>query len=162
MTFRIFLLATLALCSCADETESFELSFPSVEAFVASETARVFAVPLNDARGACRDLLFSVESVGPLGDDASTDTGPIPVCEFRGGGVELPSVESGLVAYVATTTDTDGNVLLSGCTLRDVYTDADGVVITLSPTDAYRERIGQAGYVPVGCSVEARCSGACR
>ena len=153
-------LATLALASCGSETETFELSFPSVEAFSASETIRVYGVAVDEGEaGTCRDLLAQAEGVGSIAD-ASEDTGPIPVCEFRGGGVELPSVGEGLYAYVAVAEDTMGDVLLSGCTLRDVYGDASEVTIVLAPTDAYRERV-EAGEMPTGCSVEDRCSGAC-
>ncbi|MAQ17199.1 MAG: hypothetical protein CMN30_20695 [Sandaracinus sp.] len=154
------LAATLLTFSCGDEVETFGLSFPSVEAFAAAETARVFAMPVSDADGACFDLLFQVENVGP--PEGAQDTGPIPVCQFREGGVELPSVGDGLLAYVATATDVDGRVLLSGCTLRDVYTDADGVRIVLTPTDVYRELLDEPDYEPTGCSVESRCGGSCR
>jgi len=153
-------LAALTLVSCGTETEIFELSFPSVEAFAVSETVRVYATSVDEEGvGTCRDLLAQVEDVGPI-TEASVDTGPIPVCEFRGGGVELPSVGEGLRAYVATAEDIMGTVLLSGCTLRDVYTDASEVTIVLAPTDAYRERV-EAGVMPTGCSVEDRCSGSC-
>lgn len=153
-------LGALALASCGSETETFEISFPSVEAFSASETVRVYGVPVaEDGVGVCRDLLAQVESVGSLAE-ASEDTGPIPVCEFRGGGVELASVGEGLRAYVAVAEDTMGDALLSGCTLRDVYSDASEVSIVLAPTDAYRERV-EAGVMPTGCSVEDRCSGSC-
>lgn len=153
-------LAALALASCGSDTETFELSFPSVEAFSASETVRVYGVPVEEGEaGTCRDLLAQAEDVGSI-SDASEDTGPIPICEFRRGGVELPSVGEGLRAYVAVAEDTTGEALLSGCTIRDVYGDASEVTIVLAPTDAYRERI-EAGTMPTGCSVEDRCSGAC-
>jgi len=158
---RCTLLALAALAmSCGAETETFELSFPSVEAFSASETVRVYAISVDgDSVGVCRDLLSQVEAVGSL-PDAAVDTGPIPVCEFRTGGVKLPSVGEGLRAYVAVAEDTLGDVLLSGCTLRDVYTDTTEVTIVLAPTDTYRERV-EAGVMPTGCSVEDRCSGTC-
>lgn len=154
------LLGLLALTSCGSETETFELSFPSVEAFSASETVRVYAVAVDEEDiGTCRDLLSQVEDVGPL-TDAGVDTGRIPVCEFRNGGVELPSLGDGLRAFVAVAEDTMGRVLLSGCTLRDVRADASEVTIVLAPTDVYRAKV-EADEVPTGCSVEDRCSGAC-
>ena len=159
MRYALLVLATLAM-SCGAETETFELAFPSAEAFSASETVRVYSVPIDaGAVGVCRDLLSQVEAVGSL-MDASIDTGPIPVCEFRAGGVKLPSVGEGLRAYVAIAEDIGGGVLLSGCTLSDVHTDVTEVRIVLAPTDVYRERVA-SGVMPTGCSVEDRCSGAC-
>lgn len=160
MTRLAIALGALALAGCGSDSETFELAFPSVEAFSASETARVYALPIDEeATGVCRDLLAQVEDVGPL-TDAPLDTGRVPVCEFRAGGVELPSIGDGLRAYVAVAEDTMGAVLLSGCTLRDVATDTSEVTIVLAPTEVYRERV-EAGAMPTGCSVEDRCSGAC-
>ena len=150
--------SSLLLTSCG-ETEVFELAFPSVEAFVASETARVYVVPVEEgAVAVCPDLLTFAGSGPPEG---AVDTGPVPVCDLRDGGVELPSLDDGLRAYVAIAENTAGTILLQGCTLSDVHADADPVRIALAPTDAYIRLLEADDYVPVGCSVAARCSGAC-
>jgi hypothetical protein len=154
-------LAALALSSCGTETETFELSFPSVEAFSLSETVRVYAVAVGEEEvGVCRDLLAQVEGVGPL-TDAGVDTGRVPICEFRSGGVELPSLGEGLRAYVAVAEDNVGDALFTGCTLRDVYADASEVSLVLAPTDVYRQKVDDGEVTPTGCTVEDRCSGAC-
>ncbi len=153
-------LAALALASCGTETETFEVSFPSVEAFSLSETVRVYAVAADTEEvGVCWDLLQQVE-FGPL-PDAVVDTGRIPTCEFRSGGVELPSVGEGLRAYVAVAEDAMGVALFSGCTFQDVYADRTEVTIVLAPTAAYRDLVEMEMLELTGCSVEDRCSGAC-
>lgn len=162
MSARASWLATCLLvgaASCGGETETLELSFPSVEAFVASDSARVFVVPTDATAGVCERLL-SAANRGTIAD-AEIDTGRIPVCDFRAGGVELPTIDEGLRAYVALATDAGGAVLLSGCALRDVHADSSEVRIVLTTTETYRMRILAAGYTPVGCSVQARCSGTC-
>lgn len=153
-------LIALALLSCGTETETFEISFPSVEAFSLSETVRVYAFPVGaEEVGICRDLLAQAE-IGPL-SDAPIDTGRIPTCEFRDGGVKLPSLGDGLRVFVAVAEDNAGDALFTGCTLRDVATDASQVTIVLAPTDGYREKVENDELPFTGCSVEDRCSGAC-
>jgi len=151
---------TSILVGCT-ETETFELSFPSVEAFTLSESVRIYAVPTTPEEvGVCRDLLAQVEVGTPL-SDAAIDTGRITTCEFRNGGVKLPSVGEGLRAFVAVAEDNVGDALFTGCTLRDVYSDSSEVTIVLVPTDVYRQKLADEELMLTGCSVEDRCSGAC-
>ena len=158
MLGALMLLGSLAsLFGCGAE-ETFELSFPSPDAFAAAATVRVFAVPTMEGLEDCPGLLSQAE-VGGL-TSATSDTGSFPVCDYRSGGVSLPDVENGLFAYVAVAEDAGGQPLLTGCTIRDVYLDETHVRIVLTPTAVYRARVRQ-GTTPTGCSVEDRCAGRC-
>lgn len=149
--------ALLVLSACAVPTESMTLDFPSRDTFVRSENAEVYVIPLeSDDLDACPRLLAEAEVSGL---DAMS-TGSIGVCDFQDGGVSYPDAPEGAVAYVAVARSVTGGVLLSACTVRNVYLDDTELRLVLTPTDAYRSAFADAP--PETCTETAKCGGGCR
>lgn len=147
----------LALGACAAPTELITLDFPSRDTFVRSENAEVYVIPLAaDDLNACPRLLADAEVSGL---DAMT-TGSASVCDFQDGAVSYPDTPEGAVAYVAVARSVSGQVLLSGCTIRNVYVDDLELRVVLVPTESYRDAYRNAP--PETCTAAAKCSGGCR
>lgn len=143
----------ILLSACAASTEPFTLDFPSREAFVRSTSAEVFVVALApDDLDACPRLLADAERGGVT---MAGTTGSVPVCDFRDGVVDYPDVAQGAMAYVGVARDDAGEVLLSGCVVRNVYVDDVPLNIILTPTNEYRT--GD----PSSCTVDQKCGGGC-
>ena len=158
--FSIGMVGPLAagfLAAGCSATEPFELNFPSQDTFIRSETAEVFVVPVGDDLDACPRLLRDA-ALGAL--DPTAQTGQQTVCEFRANRVSLPDVAEGASAYVAIVQDSGGMTLLTGCAVRNVYVDDAPLVITLTPTDAYRDRF-PVETPPETCTVETKCQLGC-
>ena len=153
---RIALVVAVICVGCAAPTEPLTLDFPSRDAFVRSTSAEVFVVPTADL-DACPELLAEAESGGLT---MESSTGSQSVCDFRAGIVEYPEVPEGANAYVAIVRDDAGEVLLSGCVVRNVYLDDPTTTVLLTPTDKYRMDFGSAPMET--CTVEQRCGGGCR
>lgn len=149
--------STFSLAGCA-ATEPFELNFPSQDTFIRSETAEVFSIPIADGnRDVCPGLLRDVD-LGAL--VAPSTTGQQTVCEFRAGRVSVGDVPEGPVAYVSVVSGSSGSILLTGCTVRDVYTDPEPLTITLTPTSTYRD-LYPADTAAETCTVETKCQLGC-
>ena len=145
------------LTACAAPTESMTLDFPSRDTFVRSENAEVYVIPLApDDLDACPRLLAEAEVSGL---DAMS-TGATSVCDFQAGAVSYPDVPEGAVAYVAVARSVAGQVLLSGCTIRNVYLDEPELRMVLVPTATYRSEF--EGAPPETCTAAAKCGGGCR
>ncbi len=153
-------MAVLFSVGCGGETVEVELNFPSEDAFVRVNTARVYVVSVSrEQLGSCPDLIAQAE-VGVLDEAAVMDTGQQNVCEFQARRVRLPDVGEGLKAYVAVGLSDGGEVWLAGCTMSDVYIDAHPLTITLAPTEQYRSDFG-AGSPRPACTADAKCQLGC-
>jgi len=146
------------LTGCRSEEVPVELGFPSETTFLFSVTGRLLAYSVDGGRAACTTATQSALA----GDFGTTvfDSGALNVCEFREGGVSVPDIPDGPIAYVMLTYDRDGaSVLLSGCTVVDLAAEAPEVRIDLSPTAYYGDT-----YAPLSpdCDVESRCGGTCQ
>lgn len=150
----------LVLLGCGTETVTVDLSFPSAETFVRSESARILVVPIDAGEeGVCPDLLAQAR-IGVLDAVAVEDTGMRNVCDFRAEQVELEALPEGLHAYVAVAQGPAGEVWLTGCTIADVYVDAPPLRIVLDSTDEYR-RAFPAGHPRAICTPDAKCELGC-
>ncbi|MFK7999000.1 MAG: hypothetical protein AB8H86_05360 [Polyangiales bacterium] len=153
---RVFSLL-LVVSACAVPTESMTLDFPSRDTFVRSENAEVYVIPVaDDDLNACPRLLAEVQVSGL---DAMT-TGSVSVCDFQEGAVSYPDAPEGAVAYVAVARSVTGQVLLSGCTIRNVYLDDADLQIVLVPTEGYHEAFED--MPPNTCTAAAKCGGGCQ
>ncbi|MFT5355806.1 MAG: hypothetical protein ACI9KE_003025 [Polyangiales bacterium] len=147
----------LVVAGCAAPTESMTLDFPSRDTFVRSENAEVYVIPVApDDLNACPRLLADAE-VSAL--DAMS-TGSFSVCDFQEGAVSYSDAPEGAVAYVAVARSATGQVLLSGCVVRNVYVDDPELVLVLVPTSIYRSEFRDAP--PETCTAAAKCGGGCR
>lgn len=145
------------LAACAVPTELMTLDFPSRDTFVRSENAEVYVVPLAaDDLNACPRLLAEAEVSGI---DAMS-TGSASVCDFQEGAVSYPDTPEGAVAYVAVARSVAGEVLLSGCVIRNVYVDDPEVRVVLAPTEVYRSDF--SSLPPETCTAAQKCNGGCR
>ena len=152
------MLATI--CGCGGETVEIELNFPSQEAFVRMETARIFVLGLGEGgEDSCPDLLSQAE-LGVLQSAADIDSGQANVCEYDAARITLPDVPEGTKAYVAIALDEGGDILLSGCTIYNVYAEPAPVRIVLAPTADYRREF-PAGTPPPDCTKDEKCQLGC-
>lgn len=150
----------LTLLGCGGETVDIELNFPSQEAFVRMETARIFVLRLEDGgEDSCPDLLSQAE-LGVLQSAADIDSGQNNVCEYDAARITLPDVPEGTKAYVAIALDEGGDILLSGCRIYDVYAEPNPLQIVLAPTADYRRRF-PAGTAPPDCTKDEKCQLGC-
>ncbi len=151
------------LSGCAQEL-GVELDFPNVATFGRSSTVNVMVIPLAEGEERqCASLAQEAEfAIGTLPDTVE-ETGAREVCEFSQFGINLKAVPSGLAAFVAVARDESSDVLLTGCTVRDLGTeespgDEDVLQISLFPTEAYDTKFEGMTY-PASCDVERRCTG---
>jgi hypothetical protein len=145
-----------ALGACTNDPLTLELNFPSTEAFLYSEQARVLVFELGTATlGDCPALV--AESLA--GSTSPARTIPKhPVCDYEGGGVSLGDVGEGPMAWVAVVEDGSSRAILAGCTVAEVYADAPDVVIHLAQTSQYF----MSRAAPPTCStVVEKCGGGC-
>lgn len=150
----------LAMVGCGSETVDVELNFPSQEAFVRMETARIFVLGLEDGgEDSCPDLLSQAE-LGVLQSAADIDSGQNNVCEFDAARITLPDVPEGTKAFVAIALDEGGDILLSGCTIYNVYAEPAPLRIVLAPTADYRSQF-PAGTPPPDCTKDEKCQLGC-
>ena len=155
------LLFVSLLVGCAQEVPV-ELDFPNVATFGRSRTANVMVIPLEEGEERrCATLIQEAEfAIGSLANTIE-ETGSREVCEFSQFGINLRAVPSGLAAFVAVARD-ESDVLLAGCTVRDLGTEesageGDTLPISLFPTEAYNTKFDGMAY-PASCDVERRCT----
>jgi hypothetical protein len=148
----------LVLAGCGSEPITLELNFPSQETFLYSEQARVLAFPVSGGGlGDCPHLLAEV-SAGSTEDLPAVDTGAVPVCRYRSGGVTIDEDPEGPMAWIAVVEDASNTPLLTGCAIAEIYADAPVIRIPLFMTDEYRA----ATTAPLACSsVEDKCAAGC-
>ncbi|WP_053238608.1 hypothetical protein [Sandaracinus amylolyticus] len=135
MTRRSLLLASLLLGACAPSPVTVDVNFPTTEAFMRSEQARVLVFPLESTTeqlGACPQLLdelptqsFSIEPV--------YDSDLRSVCAIRGG-MSLPEFGEGPHAYVVEIFSAGNRRILQGCSIGEIYVDGPDVQVQLHPT----------------------------
>ena len=153
----VLLLAAVA-SGCGD-TVSVELAFPSEDTFIRAETGELHVVELeSDEAGVCPQLLAEA-TLSPPSIDAAISTQPVSVCELRDGGLEVPDVSTGLAAFVAVARR-NGQGILAGCTIRDVYKESGPLRIVLAPTDEYRSTF-RRGTAPELCTAAEKCNRGC-
>lgn len=155
-----WLIMLASLVACGGETIDVELNFPSQEAFVRMETARIFVLGLDEGGAdSCPDLLAQAE-LGVLQGAADIDSGQNNVCEYDAARITLPDVPEGTKAYVAIALDEGGDILLSGCTIYNVYAEPAPLRIVLAPTADYRRQF-PAGTPPPTCTKDEKCQLGC-
>ncbi len=160
MKKKSWLLLLAASIGCGGETIDVELNFPSQEAFVRMETARIFVLNLEDGgENSCPDLLAQAE-LGVLQSAANIDSGQANVCEFDAARITLPDIPEGTKAFVAIALDEGGDILLSGCTIYNVYAEPAPLQIVLAPTADYRRQF-PAGSAPPDCTKDEKCQLGC-
>ncbi|UJR84773.1 hypothetical protein [Sandaracinus amylolyticus] len=133
MTRRSLLIASLLLGACAPSPVTVDVNFPTTDAFMRSEQARVLVFPLTqDQLGACPQLLDELPtqsfSIEPVFDSDLTS-----VCAIRGG-MSLPEFEQGPHAYVVEIFSAGNRRILQGCSIGEVYVDGPDVQVQLHPT----------------------------
>ena len=133
MTRRFLLIASLVLGACAPSPVTVDVNFPTTDAFMRSEQARVLVFPLTrEQLGACPQLLDELPtqsfSIEPVYDSDLTS-----VCAIRGG-LSLPEFEQGPHAYVVEVFSMGNRRILQGCSIGEVYVDAPNIQVQLHPT----------------------------
>lgn len=136
MKHRIALLSLVLLGACAPDAVTIDVNFPTTEAFMKSEQARLLVFPLEGTQlGVCPRLLdelttqsFSIEAV--------YDSGLISVCALRGG-TSLPDIGEGPHAYVVEVSSSSNRRILQGCSIGEIYVGAPAVQVALHPTTDY-------------------------
>lgn len=159
MTRLALLCAVVAvLPACANDPVIIELNFPSTEAFVQSELARVMVFDLGeDELGTCPAIVGQAIA-GTGGLTPSLDSTNVQVCAARDPGISFDEVGEGPKAFVATTI-LSNTVILAGCTVGEVYADAPRIVVHLAMTPRYAEIVTD----PSPCRDEVdKCERGCR
>lgn len=140
---RIFSIASvLVMCACADPVVEIQLSFPSEDAFLRSNTASL-DIFSGDTAGAC-DALLANPNVAPPGAEAAAASGVLDVCAFDkegDGGVVFEKLPLGKHAFFAQVYSGSNDVILRGCTIQEVAAtreeDPTPVVISMAKTSAF-------------------------
>lgn len=122
------LLLTCAVAGCQQPTVGVRLVFPSEQTFLASALARVDVYDGTDTgerspEAICRSLSVTPptppQGVAPIVTSGTTD-----VCLFRAGGVDLKDVGVGRRVFFVEAQDFNGQAILRGCLIEDVFGDA--------------------------------------
>jgi hypothetical protein len=121
------LLLCCALAGCQQPTVGVRLVFPSEQTFLASALARIDVYDGTDTgerspEAICRSLSVTPptppEGVAPIVTSGTTD-----VCLFRAGGVDLKDVGVGRRVFFVEAQDFNGQAILRGCLIEDVFGD---------------------------------------
>lgn len=145
----------LLAMGCGPDVVPLQLSFPSELSFVLSSSAQVVAVEAD--ADACPELLRQALVGTP--PQSAWETGPLSVCSFWAGEVELVDLPEGPMAYVAIARNDAGRPLLAGCRVVDAHEEPE-VQVTLAPTDDLRALI--AAGMTSECTVDTKCYVGCR
>ena len=154
-TTRAFLLALPCLAACSPEPVRVEVNFPNAAAFVNSEQGRLRIFPLDrDQLGLCPALLEGLPATNfpvPFLYDSDLRNR----CEFRAG-IDVPEFGGGPHAYVLEMRSSTNDVILTGCTVGEVYSGAGEIRVELYPTAGYAPLL----TMPVPGTPESVCGGA--
>ncbi len=154
------LVLILVMAGCAPDANELDLNFPSLDTFLYSSFARVQVFDVSPGElGLCPTLVGQAVRAS-TSRPSSYDTGEMPVCDFRHGGVVFGDVGSGPKAFVAVVSDASNRVLLSGCTMSEVYEDAPGITIRLFMTDRYHEVVADIGELDC-TDMDDKCERGC-
>jgi hypothetical protein len=120
-------IAPFVLAGCAQPAVGVRIVFPSELAFLHAAVARVDVYDGSDAgerspdaicRALSRNPPTPPQGVQPLATSGNTDA-----CSLRSGGVVLDGVGVGRRVIFVEATDIDGQAILRGCTVKDIFGD---------------------------------------
>jgi len=134
------LLLGALVVGCGPTPVTVDVSFPSTETFLFSEQGQLLVYDLaqgpdGGGLGDCPLLIEGIEG-GALGDPI-LDSGRVPICSFRGGGVGFDDVPPGPKAYVMISYDEANTVLLAGYRVAEAYEGAPPIQVDVYPTGDY-------------------------
>lgn len=157
--FPSLVLICLAM-GCAPDANELELNFPSMDTFLYSSFARVEVFDVSPSElGLCPTLVGQAVRASSSRPTAY-DTGELPVCDFRHGGVTFGDVGTGPKAFVAVVSDASNRVLLAGCSVSEVYEDSPPITIRLFMTDRYHEAVADLGELDC-TDMDDKCERGC-
>ncbi len=123
------LVSLLGLSGCTQPGVGVRIVFPSELAFLHAAVARVDVYDGSEAGdrspdAICRSLSRNPptppQGVQPLATSGNTDA-----CNLRNGGVVLDNVGVGRRVIFVEATDIDGQAILRGCTVKDIFGDSE-------------------------------------
>lgn len=152
----LFLLAA----GCAPNPVAIDVSFPSADTFLFSESGQllVYDVDPMTGLGDCPQILEDIannEFGTPL-----LDSGRQPICAFRDGGVGFDDVIPGPKAFVVLAYDDANTLLLSGCRVGEAYEGAPVIEVDVFPTNEYTS--ATAGQMLTCGNADDKCARGCR
>lgn len=138
--FAIF--AIFAMWGCQPSTPvTIELNFPSMTTFLYAEIARIQVFELTEEQiGECPHIIGRAMGGTPA-RDAYLDSGEVPVCNLRSGGVSFESIDEGPMAYSALVWDASNSLLLTGCTVAEVFEEAPPITVSLHMSTQYSDAV---------------------
>jgi hypothetical protein len=145
---------------CGGDVVAVEFNFPSQDTFVRSDSAELYGVAIEPAgAGLCPRFAMDAElDGGSL--DADFESGQQPICSLRDGRFDFPAPPGGLHAFVAVVRNSMGVAFLTGCTVEEVHSGTDRLLIVLATTDEYRRAVPMLPPTG-GCTADDYCRGAC-
>lgn len=153
----------LCICfalGCAPDANELELNFPSLDTFLYASFARVQVFDVSPSElGLCPTLVGQAVRAS-TSRPATYDTGEVPVCDFRHGGVTFDDVGSGPKAFVAVVSDASNRVLLAGCSMSEIYENSPEISIRLFMTDRYHEAVSDIGELDCN-DMDDKCERGC-
>lgn len=125
----VSLLGLSALAACSEPTVAVKVVFPSEETFLHAAVARI---DVYDGSGTgerspdaiCRSLSVNPPAP-PTGVSPLSTSGNSDPCAFRDGGVQLDGIGVGRRVIFVEAQDFDGQSILRGCTVVDIYGDTE-------------------------------------
>lgn len=156
-------LTALLAMGCGPTPVRVDVGFPSTETFLFSEQGQLLVYDVAQASdggglGDCPLILENIEG-GTLGDPV-LDSGRLPICSFRNGGVGFGDVAAGPKAFVMLAYDEANTLLLLGCVIGEAYDGADALALDVYPTDDYAGAI--MGDVLTCGNEDDKCTRGCR
>lgn len=147
------------LAGCGSDATIMELNFPSPETFFYSSTARVVVYDVTPAEIGLCPTLTRQSLRGTTSRPLVRDTGDVPVCDYRDGGVSFSGISEGPKAFVAVVSAGNRQILM-GCTMAEVYDEAPTITIRLYMTNQYEDAVDAIGPLDCG-SIEDKCERGC-
>lgn len=156
----VFLLLVISGCQPLKPV-TIELNFPSMTTFLYSEFARIQVFELTEEQiGECPHIIGRAMGGTPA-RDAYLDSGDVPVCDLRSGGVSFESIDEGPMAYSALVWDASNALLLTGCTVAEAFEEAPAITVSLHMSTQYSNAVQRInnGDGPLYANEREKCEG---